>query len=405
MAAVLVLTDVFGAGGGAGAVARTVAEALAVRHQVRVLTADAPADLKPTDYHLGVHAVRISPRARLTLGVRHAAALAVLAAELRDHRPDVAFAHNIHSAWSYASLSLLADQGIRTVLTYHDVVAFTPYTKLCRLAYHRQGNGYAFAYRFPWWRQVRAAKFAYRPWRNAAVRQHLARASVRVAVSQALADALRANRVPVDAVVRNGRDLVNLNGQPVSPPTIFFGGRISTSKGMLQLIPYLVQLRQAHQLTPNVRVVGEPGAATAKLRAAAQAAGVLNQFEFLGWQPAGAYLQQIANCRLLLAPSLCFDSLPTVVLDAMAVGRPAVGSIFGGAGELIVDGETGYVVDPFDVPAVAERLANLLTDAGHAAALGAAGHARLTQEFSTARMIQQYEQLAGVENGQPRSSP
>lgn len=393
MAKALILTDVFGTGGGAGAVARTMAQALSDRHAVRVLTADAPTDLKPTTYQLQAHDIKIPVAARIQLGVRHPKALAVLAAELREHRPDVAFVHNIHSAWSYASLSLLAKHGVRSILTYHDVVAFTPYTKLCNINYHRNGSDYTFTYHHPWWRQARSAKFSYRPWRNAAVRRQLTQASVRVAVSHALSDALRANRVPVDQVIYNGRDAVSVD-TGVPDANIFFGGRLSTAKGMLQVVSYLTALRDTHHLRPKVLVVGNAGHAAAKLQTAAAAAGVANQLQLCGWQPDAEYLRLLASCRIALVPSICFDSLPTVVLDAMAVGRPAVASIFGGSRELIENGKTGYVVDPFDVPAVAECLAKLLSGAEHAQTLGAAGHKRLTQQFSTARMIQQYEQLA-----------
>ena len=396
MAKVLILTDVFGTGGGAGAVALTMAEALAGRHAVRVLAADAPADLVPTAYRLKVHAVAIPARTRNFLGVRHPRALRALDAELVAHRPDVAFVHNIHSAWSYASLSVLARHGVRAVLTYHDVVAFTPYAKLCGIAYRHDGDGYAFNYRYPWLRHLRQAKLTYNPWRNAAIRRALTLAHTKVAVSAALADALRANRVPVDAVIHNGREPVAFDGVPAERSAIFFGGRLSSAKGMLQVVEYLTALRDQHRLHPTVLVVGNPGAAAQKLQAAASAAGVTGQLTFCGWQPQAEYLRLLASCRLALVPSICFDSLPTVVLDAMAVGRPAIASIFGGSRELIVDGETGYVVDPFDVPAVASRLAELLTDAPRADALGNAGQRRLVEQFSTARMIQQYEQLAGV---------
>lgn len=396
MATVLILTDVFGTGGGAGAVALTMAEALAGRHAVRVLTADAPAGLTPTTYRVRVHAVAIPASARNFLGVRHPRALGVLDAELRAHRPDVALVHNIHSAWSYASLAVLARHGVRTVLTYHDVVAFTPYAKLCGIAMRRTAGGSTFDYRYPWWRHLRQAKLTYNPWRNAAIRRYLKMASARVAVSAALADALRANHLPLDAVIRNGREPVDLDGMPESRDAMFFGGRLSTAKGMLQVVAYLAALRDQHRLRPTVLVVGNPGAAAQKLQAAASAAGVAGQLTFCGWQPQAEYLRLLASCGVALVPSTCFDSLPTVVLDAMAVGRPAIASIFGGSSELIVNGETGYVVDPFDVPAVAGRLAELLTDAPRAAALGAAGRARLVQEFSTARMIQEYERLARI---------
>jgi phosphatidylinositol alpha-1,6-mannosyltransferase len=71
-----------------------------------------------------------------------------------------------------------------------------------------------------------------------------------------------------------------------------------------------------------------------------------------------------------------------VYLEAMAHGLPCVGSDEDAAREIIVDGETGYLVKQSDQAALRDRLIGLLTDATLRRTLGLGGRARLAREFS-----------------------
>ena len=64
-------------------------------------------------------------------------------------------------------------------------------------------------------------------------------------------------------------------------------------------------------------------------------------------------------------------------VEAGACGRPAVASASGGGGEIVVDGQTGCVVDPEDAPALEAALASLLADPERARALGERARARV----------------------------
>jgi glycosyltransferase involved in cell wall biosynthesis len=72
------------------------------------------------------------------------------------------------------------------------------------------------------------------------------------------------------------------------------------------------------------------------------------------------------------------------VLEAMAAARPVVAGRFGAMPETVVDGETGWLVDP-DPPAVADRLAAVLADLERARAMGAAGRRRVLALFTPER--------------------
>jgi glycosyltransferase involved in cell wall biosynthesis len=77
-----------------------------------------------------------------------------------------------------------------------------------------------------------------------------------------------------------------------------------------------------------------------------------------------------------------FESFGVVNVEAMAMGKPVVSTNNGGPAETIVDGETGYLVEPGDVVRMAERLIVLLRDADLRQRLGGAGRDRVERLFS-----------------------
>jgi len=72
------------------------------------------------------------------------------------------------------------------------------------------------------------------------------------------------------------------------------------------------------------------------------------------------------------------------VLEAMASGTPVVASRIGGVPEVVIDGETGFLVEPGDVAAMHDRLATLLADRGLARRMGDAGRAAVLDRFTWA---------------------
>jgi glycosyltransferase involved in cell wall biosynthesis len=69
-------------------------------------------------------------------------------------------------------------------------------------------------------------------------------------------------------------------------------------------------------------------------------------------------------------------------LEAMAHGRPVVAGDVGGLRDLVVDGETGYLVPPRDVTALRKALERLLGDRDLRRSLGEAGRRRAEERFS-----------------------
>jgi glycosyltransferase involved in cell wall biosynthesis len=106
--------------------------------------------------------------------------------------------------------------------------------------------------------------------------------------------------------------------------------------------------------------------------------------------------ERLSDLDVLVQPSRA-DNLPLAVLEAMAAGLPVVGTRVGGIPELVVNGETGFVVEPEDPPALAEALDSLAGNPELRRKLGDAGRRRGLEHFSpdgtARRMVEFYEEL------------
>jgi glycosyltransferase involved in cell wall biosynthesis len=86
------------------------------------------------------------------------------------------------------------------------------------------------------------------------------------------------------------------------------------------------------------------------------------------------------------------EAFGLVLVEAMAMELPVVASRGGGPEEIVVDGETGYLVAPGDHKELAERILDLLANPGRRAAMGKAGRRRAEELFSARQMILRIEE-------------
>ena len=99
----------------------------------------------------------------------------------------------------------------------------------------------------------------------------------------------------------------------------------------------------------------------------------------------------LGSFEILLLPSRR-EGLPTVVLEAMAMGRPVVASGIGGVPEVVIAGRTGALVPPENPAALAAAVGELLQDASRRHEWGRAGQERVEKEFGLEMMIRELEQ-------------
>lgn len=97
------------------------------------------------------------------------------------------------------------------------------------------------------------------------------------------------------------------------------------------------------------------------------------------WDPLRV-VQELTRASVFAMPSRC-ETWGDVFLEAMAYGLPCVGTTNDAMPEIIVDGETGWLVAPDDPRELADRIIDLLVDPDRSAAMGAAGRELVERQF------------------------
>ncbi|MCH8290361.1 glycosyltransferase [Candidatus Poribacteria bacterium] len=101
----------------------------------------------------------------------------------------------------------------------------------------------------------------------------------------------------------------------------------------------------------------------------------------------------LSLCDVFVLPTSIREGLPLVLAEAMAASKPIVGTRVGGVPEVIVDGETGFIVPPKDTQALADKILLLLQNPTVARRLGDAGRQLCMKAFSDTAMAQRVENL------------
>ena len=94
---------------------------------------------------------------------------------------------------------------------------------------------------------------------------------------------------------------------------------------------------------------------------------------------------------LFAIPSVEGDTIPQVLMQALAVGIPVVSTTVGSIPDVVIHGETGFVVPPRDAAALAERVVALLDDAPLRARMGTQGRSLVERCYSLDHMLDRLE--------------
>lgn len=207
----------------------------------------------------------------------------------------------------------------------------------------------------------------------------------------------------VDAVrVYNGLDLARFAPDGHSrdePPLVLAVGRLVEKKGFDVLVRACALLRD-DGVPFRCRIVGK-GELRDDLRALISRLSLADHVELAGPLPREALLGLYPRAAVVAAPCVVGrdgnrDGLPTVLVEAMALGVPVVATPVTGIPELVLDGQTGLLVPERDAAALARAIGHVLRDPDTARRLAEAGRARVERDFdlraNVARLRTLFEQ-------------
>jgi glycosyltransferase involved in cell wall biosynthesis len=202
------------------------------------------------------------------------------------------------------------------------------------------------------------------------LRRKLQDAAATVTISDYNLDYLRDTYGPAAEGVRRIYNGLELERFPYKEPRgrvpeIVAVGRLVEKKGFADLIEACSLLRD-RGVEVRCRIFGL-GEQEPDLRAAVERLGLGNRVRLPGPRPQGDLIKAVGRAAVFAAPCVVGgdgnrDGLPTVLLEAMALGTPCVSTDVTGIPEVLRDGETGLMVPQRDPAALADAIERLLAD-------------------------------------------
>jgi glycosyltransferase involved in cell wall biosynthesis len=177
-------------------------------------------------------------------------------------------------------------------------------------------------------------------------------------------------------------------GLPANARTVGIVASLTERKGHRFLLRALKQIEpqvgEVHALFAGEGDQEEP------LRSLAASLGMNERVHFLGFRPDVA--EVVSAFDVFSLPS-SKEGLSIAVMEAMALRRPVIVTNIAGMPELVRDGETGLLIPPTDVNALADALRRLLTDAASAAWLAENGRRCLEERFDQRACLSEVERF------------
>jgi glycosyltransferase involved in cell wall biosynthesis len=327
---------------------------------------------------------------------------------LRHFRPDIAHFHSIFPLITPSAYYACRAEGVPTVQTLHNYRLICPAAtllrdgKICELCVGR----------LPW------PAVVYGCYRGSKAQ------SLVMATAQGAQMALGTWHTQVDAFialtefarrlfVRGGLPAERIHVRPNvvdrpapvrygRPRSAIFVGRLSTEKGVDVLL-------QAWSRIPNIPLTIVGGGPLLESTRRIIASAALRNVELTGEVSHTEAVERIRRAGMLLLPSIWYEGLPFVLIEALAAGVPVIASNIGGQAEVINDGLNGLLFPSGEVAALVAAV-NRLTAAPDLADRLSRGarqvfEERYSPEHSYARLMEIYCQVGAGAAGGRRSVP
>jgi colanic acid/amylovoran biosynthesis glycosyltransferase len=217
-----------------------------------------------------------------------------------------------------------------------------------------------------------------------------------IANSQAVKDYLVAKGLPAHKirVIYNGVDATRFStppstdevkahlGIPAAHAVVGLLARLEPQKDPSTFLRAAASIAAKHSDVSFLMIGG--GSLEAALAEEAQRLGIRERLVITGGRRDIARL--LAACDVSVISSIK-EGMSNAVMESMAAGKPVVVTRVGGNAELVIDGETGFVVPPRDATRLAEAICSILEDPARATEIGRRARRRMLDGFSVDAMV------------------
>lgn len=173
---------------------------------------------------------------------------------------------------------------------------------------------------------------------------------------------IRIHRMGIDT---SKFDFNNSRKQINGHVTLLTVGRLEEKKGIKYGILAAAKLRKQF---PHIHyLIAGDGPLKEELAQLINKLHLQDNVKLLGWMRQDEIINLMQQADIFLAPSVTApngeqEGIPVVIMEAMAKGLPVISTLHSGIPEVVVDGVSGFLVQERDVPALSQKLAQLLKD-------------------------------------------
>ena len=280
---------------------------------------------------------------------------------IADFQPDIAHAHNIYHQLSPSIFHILLRRRVPIVLTLHDYKLVSP-------NYNLYANGKIWDHSSGWrclqdrciqGSFLKSAVCVLEKWAHTLFFSYRL-VDVFISPSQFLADKVKELgwKGSDIHVIPNPLRADELSGEYVTEPTpnrILFFGRLSSEKGVDQLVRALPFVPQKHLV-----ILGD-GPMKAELQGLVKQLDLDARVTFLSPKYGEALTKEIQTAEAVVIPSVWYENLPYVVTESLALGAVVIAAASGGIQERITPGINGFLYPLNDEKSLAKILQSLDT--------------------------------------------
>ena len=315
-------------------------------------------------------------------GIYNPWAIRDIQAMIAEERPDIVHIHNLYPIISPAVLPVIRQAGVPIVMTVHNYRLICPNGLFMRNGIICEkcigGREFYCIIHNCENQLLKSAGYALRNWvarKNAYFMENISIFACLTGFQKVklMAGGFPGNKI---RVIPNTVDITTESVAASCPPGEYVGfiGRISPEKGV-------------HLLMDSSRKLSDIPfrAAGAVDRMPEMTAMAASNFIFDGHLNKIALNEFIRNSRFIVLPTLCYEGFPTVIVEAMIMGKPVICSCIGGLPEIVEDNVTGCLVEPGNKRDLAEKIRWLWQHPDICEKMGQAGREKAIRHYSSER--------------------